>query len=347
MTRVKKIAAAAMAALIAGTALSSSLVSAQAQTPADGPQTQQMAHKGPGKDRDGRRGGPERMQRLFERFDINNEGGFSQKDVDTVIAQDFAKADTTGSGTLTLDEFKAFFKGQSKDRQVRAFQRMDRNGDGTVTKEDFVEITDQMFNRMDRNGDGELTRVGRGGPAAQDGNAAKQSDGQKGEKRGERGGPRKHEGRGPGPHGPRGEMRAMFRYLDADNNGTVTRAEFEQQRDALYALADPDNTGSFQLEGFSNIWMKVNDHRVVRMFQRLDKNGNLEITEQEFAAPYSNIVERLDRNHDGLVTKADFKGGKKGKRHGHREHHRGGKPGQMRQAPEAPGDLPPPPAQQG
>ncbi|MTI42751.1 Ca2+-binding EF-hand superfamily protein [Roseibium hamelinense] len=320
MRKATKIAAAAMAALIAGTALTASMASAQSQSAPPAPAATQadshdagkpmrMSHRGEGKRWGGR--GEQRMERLFERFDLNGDGSFTQEDVDTVNAEAFAKADTTGSGSLTLDEFKAHFMDRSADRQVRGFQRLDRNGDGVVTQEDFIEITDRMFNRFDRNGDGELTRVDRHGQKAGENGKGGGRDAARGK------------GRHHHAHGPRGQMRAVFNYMDADGNGTVTRAEFEQARDALYALADPDGAGSFQLDGFRNIFAEVSNDRVVRMFQRLDKDGSLEITQEEFAAPTSNLVERLDRNQDGVVTKADMQRGKHGKKHRHGEHQRG------------------------
>ena len=84
-------------------------------------------------------------------------------------------------------------------------------------------------------------------------------------------------------------------------------------RGKLFASADTDSSGSFSLSDFSTIWMTLNDGRAVRMFQKLDADGDLSITAEEHASHSSGMLERMDRNGDGVITKADFKRFGKGK----------------------------------
>jgi Ca2+-binding EF-hand superfamily protein len=43
-------------------------------------------------------------------------------------------------------------------QMVRAFQALDVNGDGAVTKEEFVARFEYVVQRLDTNGDGQLTQ---------------------------------------------------------------------------------------------------------------------------------------------------------------------------------------------
>lgn len=320
MKPFKKIAIAALAASVAGTALTAGLPALAQDTAAAGDggkqiqqtEGQRMAHKGAHKgERGGRgwvrghRGGEQRAERLFERFDVNKDGVITQAEIEEVRAQDFAAADTDGNGEISLEEFKAAFMERSNDRMVRAFQFLDSDGDGTVTQAEVDAVANRMFNRLDRDGNGVVERVrGNRGQGAEEGDRQQRADrGERGE-RGERGGRR----------GGRGGQGAMFLSLfDADGNGQVTREDFDAKRAELFALADTNGSGSFTIEEFGPLWLALNENRIVNMFQRADADGSLGITAEEHDKRLDKLMDRADRNKDGVITKADFKGGKKGK----------------------------------
>ncbi|WP_269581347.1 EF-hand domain-containing protein [Roseibium sp. Sym1] len=344
MKPFKKIAIAALAASVAGTALTAGL-SASAQDPAangdGGKQVEQtfgqrFAHMGErgergwGRGHGGRRGGEHRAERLFERFDVNEDGVITEAEIAEVRAQNFASADADGNGEVSLEEFKAAFMERSNDRMVRAFQFLDSDGDGTVTREEADTAANRMFNMLDRDGNGTVERVrGPRGPQAGDDDDVRGPRGQqagRGERgeRGERGG---HHGP-RGPHTGRGGPGHMFLAMfDTDGDGKVSREDFDARRAELFALADTDGSGSFTLEDFGPLWLAVNESRIVDRFQRADADGSLGITADEHDKRLDELMERTDRNRDGVITKADFQGGKKGKGKGHgkgwRHHDRG------------------------
>lgn len=376
MKPFKKIAIAVLAASVAGPALLASqtaFAQNSAAIPDGGPEIQEMpgmqvAHMGeprgfgPGL---GPRGGRERAERLFERFDTNGDDMITAAEIEDVRVKDFAEADTDGNGEISLEEFKAGFLERSNDRMVRAFQFLDRDGDGTVTQEEADTIANRLFTRLDRDGNGVVEPVRnkrgqrgpqageRGGPDRQaeagerpgrgpndmdrDGRGPREM--QRGEggprdmERGEPGrrdmarGPGGRHGMGHGPRGPHGMGRGpggpqhMFMALfDTNGNGTVTRDDFDAKRAELFALADTNSSGSFTLEDFAPLWLAVNEERIVHMFQRADADGSLGISSEEHAEGTSKMMERADRNGDGVITKADFKRGMKGKwgKRGHR-----------------------------
>lgn len=311
MTPFKKMTLALLAATVAGTAVTASVaVSAR-----EGSQWGESSNFGWHK-RGGKRGG-----QLFDRFDANEDDSISQEEVDAQSASLFAEADADNNGIVTLDEFKVQFLAKSDQMRIKAFQRIDRDGDGSVSQEDFNKLSDRIFSRMDRDDDGVIEPKMRGergkrkAEAGQDGSEGKKQ--RRAEKdRGERGG--KHHGRRG-----RGPMKMLFTTFDQNADGKVTREEFEAVRADLFASADTNGSGSFDLDGFSNIWATLNEDRVVRMFQSLDTDGDLGVTAEEQQTKTANLVSRMDRNNDGVITKADLKRGKwKWGRHG-KGHDRG------------------------
>ncbi len=56
-----------------------------------------------------------------------------------IRAKAFARWDTNKDGSLTLDEYKAGLKGQ--DNLETRFNNFDKNGDGKLTREEFVQPT--------------------------------------------------------------------------------------------------------------------------------------------------------------------------------------------------------------
>ncbi len=131
MLNFKTILAGSVAALIAGTAL----------TPA-------MAAPGFG----GKSG--KQMSRFFETYDTNNNGVVTTADIEAKRKADFTKANTSGDGMITLEEWKVFAAERAaergNDRTVRMFQRFDTNGDGQITRDDFLAQAERMTARMDK-----------------------------------------------------------------------------------------------------------------------------------------------------------------------------------------------------
>lgn len=113
-----------------------------------------------------RGGGGPRLERLLERFDTDKDGRLTQAELDDARKTLLAKHDADKDGKLTIAEFEALWLEFSRPRMVRNFQGLDRDGDAGVTVEEFLRPYADTVERMDRNGDGTVSRDdrrGRGG----------------------------------------------------------------------------------------------------------------------------------------------------------------------------------------
>jgi hypothetical protein len=117
-------------------------------------------------------------------------------------------------------------------------------------------------------------------------------------------------GMGGGCHSGKGRCHGMMgqqmteRY-DADKDGKVTQAEIDQNRQQWLAEFDADKNGTLSLEEFRQLWLKGRNQMMVREFQFLDKDGNAQVTLQEYQAPMSDMVEQRDTNNDGALGPED------------------------------------------
>lgn len=109
--------------------------------------------------------------------------------------------------------------------------------------------------------------------------------------------------RGMGRHG--GGMHAMMERFDANEDGKLTQEELDGSRKTLLEAHDIDKDGKLSLAEYEKLWLEVKRRKMVRSFQRTDKDGDASVTLDEFLKPYSRIVERMDRNDDGVLDSED------------------------------------------
>lgn len=129
---------------------------------------------------------------------------------------------------------------------------------------------------------------------------------------------------GPGFSGPRGA--GLIEQFDADKDGKLTQAELDQSRAAQHAKFDANKDGKLTLKEYEALWLDAMRTRMVRNFQRHDTDGDAVVTVEEFGARFANMIERLDRNNDGALSKEDRRQrheGRRGGRHGGQDGQRG------------------------
>lgn len=109
-------------------------------------------------------------------------------------------------------------------------------------------------------------------------------------------------------------MDRMMERFDVNEDGKLTQEEVDEARKALLTKFDTDKDGKLNLAEFEKLWLDFMHRRMVKGFQRIDRDGDAAITLDEYLKPFSKIVERLDRNDDGVFDKQDRR------RHGSRHH---------------------------
>ncbi len=150
-----------------------------------------------------------------------------------------------------------------------------------------------------------------------------------------------------GPMGGFGEMRReLLASVDTNHDGKITQDEINAAINAKFAEFDADKNGSLSLTEFEALWADLTRPMAIRTFQFLDPNGDAQVSKAEIDARFGDIVNHLDRNHDGVLSAADRPGpdGRPGPwQHGPRHHHMWWNQGPGGQGPsdQGPGDQGP------
>lgn len=128
--------------------------------------------------------------------------------------------------------------------------------------------------------------------------------------------------RGPGARDDRGGHHAqgersrrngpsldgMLEQFDTNGDGGITQAEIDAVRSARLAEFDADGDGQLTLAEYEALWLDAMRERMVDRFQSHDDDGDAVITIAEFGERSANIVDRRDRNDDGVLNADDMRG---------------------------------------
>ena len=100
-------------------------------------------------------------------------------------------------------------------------------------------------------------------------------------------------------------MSNMAERYDANTDGKITQEEIDQNRAAWLAEADADKNATLSLDEFKILWLKAKQQEMVREFQVFDRDGNGQVTGDEYKAPMAGLVADMDQNNDGALSKDD------------------------------------------
>ncbi|MFO1133361.1 MAG: EF-hand domain-containing protein [Hyphomicrobiales bacterium] len=109
-----------------------------------------------------------------------------------------------------------------------------------------------------------------------------------------------------GGHGMMG--RQLIERYDANKDGVVTQAEIDQNRQQWLAEFDTNKDGTLSLDEFKMLWLKNRNEMMVREFQFFDRDGNGQVTIEEYKGPMADIVANRDTNNDGSLGADDRPG---------------------------------------
>jgi hypothetical protein len=116
-----------------------------------------------------------------------------------------------------------------------------------------------------------------------------------------------------GHGGPAGFEQLAERY-DTNKDGKISQSEIDANRASWLVEFDADKSGSLALSEFQNLWLKANNQRMVRDFQRLDSDASGQVTAEEYKSPLAKLVAEMDRDKDGAVSMDEIGMGKHGPR---------------------------------
>jgi len=188
--------------------------------------------------------------------------------------------------------------------EPRSMARSDKNGDGLISKDEWPGRP-EIFQRLDANGDGYLDSVEIA--------AAR-------EKARERVGERRE---GEGKEGQRPPMSedermhrvlrtvsmfaaALFRILDEDNDGKITKKELDDFTKKIEA-ADADHDGNVTRDE-ARIYFRTEVAQKIgeRFMEKFDANKDGKVTRDEWSKATDEQFKRLDANGDGVISMDDF-----------------------------------------
>lgn len=223
--------------------------------------------------------------KFLAEFDTNKDGKVTHDEFNKTLAHEFAAA-TKGAPTMTLDQYAAIHLKDLRDQAGEDFHRIDWNGDGKITADEYMASERDRFEQMDRDGTGEIScSSSRGSRQYGDSPAPSRRSGSSGSS-GSRG------------FGSRGKSSLCYTY-DTNRDGKVTRAEFDKLTQQQFNAFAKD--GSLNGEQYYQLLAAQSRAISARVFQRLDRDRDGKLTLAEFAASQERLFSRLDKNNDGVI----------------------------------------------
>ena len=129
--------------------------------------------------------------------------------------------------------------------------------------------------------------------------------------RGERGGHMR--GQKGGHKGGMRALEALLEQYDTDGDAALSQAELSEARAAQLRTHDADGNGTLNLEEYQALWLEAMREQMVDRFQRHDDDGNGEVTVEEFNEDFARLIERRDRNNDGVLNSEDLRRPERGR----------------------------------
>ncbi len=183
-------------------------------------------------------------ERMWKKIDANSDGTISSEEFRARGDRAFSRLDKNNDGKITQEEMAEMrgkhhggHRGHHGGDREGWFNKIDANHDGAVTKAEaeaardqmiarMKEHTDQAFVKSDKNSDGKVTKdefseFARSG---------------------------RHGHNGADPYRQAEGRKRWFDMLDADHDGTISKAESESASDKRFARLDADHNGKVTQE---------------------------------------------------------------------------------------------------
>ena len=94
----------------------------------------------------------------FDRIDADGDRFISIAEYRDLQIARWPRIDRNADGYLTLDDFPRFAAGRAR-RLLAEIADLDADGDGRISRDEFIHGPAPLFRRADQNADGSLTRA--------------------------------------------------------------------------------------------------------------------------------------------------------------------------------------------
>lgn len=264
-------------------------------------------------------------------IDSNSDGTLSAEEI-SKAPEKLRGLDKNGDGRLTEDELRPNFERERREGGegprtnpgedlANTLMSFDANKDGKLAKTEVPERMQGIFTRADADKDGFLTRDELVKSATAQASAAQSFSG--GNRPG--GGRDEHderEGRRPGgPGGPGGGMmrfQPLLSALDTDSDGAISAKEIDA---APVSLKKLDKNGDGRLTedelrpafgpggpgGPEGGRFGGSPEEMLNRIMSFDKNGDGKLSSDELPDRMREMMDRLDTNKDGFLTRDELK----------------------------------------
>ncbi|HEX4159551.1 MAG TPA: hypothetical protein VHY79_13855 [Rhizomicrobium sp.] len=229
-------------------------------------------------------------EKFLAEFDTNKDGKVTHDEFNKTLAHEFAVA-AKGAPTMSLDQYAGIHLRDMRDQAGENFHRIDWNGDGKITLDEYMASERDRFEQTDRDGTGVIScSSSRGSREYGDAPAPSRRSSSSG-------------GSNARGFGSRGRSSLCYAY-DTNRDGKVTRAEFDKLTQQQFNnLA---KGGSLNAEEYYQLLAAQSREISARVFQRLDRDRDGKLTLAEFAGSQERLFTRLDKNNDGVITEDEL-----------------------------------------